>query len=281
LYNQIVVHVAEQEHNTEYENARLLALVNVAMADAGIAAWDMKFLYDFWRPVIGIRDGANDGNAATAGDANWAPLGAPASNQSGTNFTPPFPSYASGHATFGGAVFQTLKRFYNRNHIPFTFTSDELDGITTDQNGVARPLSPRSFSSFDQAMEENGQSRIYLGIHWSFDKTAGIAQGKQIANFVFRRIMEPLKHGMSSDQGGNVPLMAFVQDSVACTLMDAKDGVHRQVVMMTPVSTSHGTTYKFTAPNLVSSAVAFDSSNSSSAARTLQATDDLFADLNI
>jgi hypothetical protein len=54
-----------------------------------------------------------------------------------------------------------------------------------DNEGNARPLMPRSFSSLSQAEEENGQSRIYLGIHWRFDKTQGIAQGRRIANYVF------------------------------------------------------------------------------------------------
>ena len=154
--------------------------------------------YDFWRPVIGIRNAGVDGNPQTVADPNWTPLAAPASNQSGTNFTPPFPSYASGHATFGGAVFETLARFYGRDNITFTFTSDELNGVTTDQNGVVRPLAPRTFTSFSQAAEENGQSRIYLGIHWSFDKTAGIACGDHIADYNFNRILQPLKFAMPS-----------------------------------------------------------------------------------
>jgi ABC-type molybdate transport system substrate-binding protein len=81
------------------------------MADAGIASWNAKYEYDFWRPVTGIRDGANDGNPDTVGDVNWTPLGAPATNGTGdgVNFTPPFPSYTSGHATFGGAVSATSK----------------------------------------------------------------------------------------------------------------------------------------------------------------------------
>jgi hypothetical protein len=66
-----------------------------------------------------------------------------------------------------------------------------LNGITRDHNGVLRPLVPRSFATLSQAEEENGQSRIYLGIHWEFDKTAGIAQGRQIANEVFRKAALP------------------------------------------------------------------------------------------
>jgi hypothetical protein len=183
------------------ELARLLALVNVAMADAGIAVWESKFFYDFWRPIGGIRESdagtgptsLGDGNSATVGDPTWMPLGAPASNLNGPNFTPPFPAYPSGHAGFGGAVFQTLRRFYGTDHISFTFVSDEFNGITKDHNGNVRPLLPRSFKTLSQAEEENGQSRIYLGIHWSFDKTEGIAQGRQVADYVFDHAFVPVK----------------------------------------------------------------------------------------
>jgi hypothetical protein len=70
--------------------------------------------------------------------------------------------------------------------------SDELNGVTRDNQGVIRQLSPRRFASLSEAEEENGQSRIYLGIHWSFDKTAGIEQGRRIANDVFRNSFVPL-----------------------------------------------------------------------------------------
>jgi hypothetical protein len=92
---------------------------------------------------------------------------------------------------FGGALFQTLRNFYRTDDIAFTFTSDELNGVTRDNQGNARPLLPRTFASLSQAEEENGQSRIYLGIHWSFDKTEGIAQGRRIANYVFRNAFGP------------------------------------------------------------------------------------------
>ena len=63
--------------------------------------------------------------------------------------------------------------------------------LATRTTGAPRPLSPRSFTSFSQASEENGQSRIYLGIHWSFDKTEGIAQGNAIADWVFQNYLLP------------------------------------------------------------------------------------------
>ena len=193
LYNQITMTIADQMGTDVVDLARLLVLVNVAMSDAGIASWESKYYYQFWRPITGIREsdrgtrptGRGDGNPLTTGDPKFSPLGAPASNLNGPNFTPPFPAYPSGHAVFGGAVFQTLRNFYRTDDIAFTFTSDELNGVTPGNDGVVRPAAPRSFSSLSQAEEENGQSRIYLGIHWRFDKTQGIAQGRRIANYVF------------------------------------------------------------------------------------------------
>ncbi len=199
LYNQITMQIADQMRSGVVEQARLLALVNMAMADAGIAVWESKYHYEYWRPVTGIREsdpgtgptGLGDGNSATIGDPTFTPLGAPASNLQGPNFTPPFPSYPSGHAGFGGALFQTLRRFYGTDRIPFTFVSDEFNGTTVDDQGHVRPLVPRSFTTLSQAEEENGQSRIYLGIHWAFDKTEGIAQGRRVANWVFDHTFQP------------------------------------------------------------------------------------------
>jgi len=201
LYNQIALVIADRMRSDAIETARLLALVNVAMADAGIAIWESKYHYDVWRPVTAIREadpgsgptGAGDGNPETRGDPTFSPLGAPASNLTGPNFTPPFPAYPSGHAGFGGALFQTLRRAYGRDDIAFTFVSDEWNGETLDNAGHVRPLVPRSFRSLSEAEEENGQSRIWLGIHFRFDKTEGIAQGRAVADYVFDRAFRPLR----------------------------------------------------------------------------------------
>jgi hypothetical protein len=201
LYNQLTVHIADVEGTSSdvVQFARLLALINVAMADAGIAVWESKYFYQFWRPITGIREsdpgtgptGLGDGNPDTIGDPTWTPLGAPASNSDGPNFTPPFPSYPSGHAGFGGALFETLRDFYGTDNLAFTFVSDELNGVTRDNQGNVRPLVPRSFTSLSQAEEENGQSRIYLGIHWEFDKDEGIAQGRNVGDWVFGHAFTP------------------------------------------------------------------------------------------
>ena len=203
LYNQIATQIAVHMGSDAVGLARLLALVNVAMADAGIAIWESKYYYAFWRPVTGIREadpgtgpsGAGDGNPDTHGDPTFSPLGAPASNLAGPNFTPPFPAYPSGHAGFGGALFETLRSFYRTDDIAFTFVSDEFDGVTRDHEGQLRPLVPRSFSSLSQAEAENGQSRIYLGIHWAFDKTEGITLGRRVADYVFAHAFRPRPRG--------------------------------------------------------------------------------------
>ena len=143
LYNQIAEVIATQMGSDVAELARLFALVNVAMADAGIAIWESKYFYKLWRPVTGIREadpgtgptGIGDRNPLTRGDATFSPLGAPASNLNAPNFTPPFPAYPSGHAGFGGALFQILRKVYGRDDIPFTFVSDELNGVTVDNEG--------------------------------------------------------------------------------------------------------------------------------------------------
>jgi hypothetical protein len=184
--------IAQQRGNSEIDNARLFAMVNVAMADAGIASWDTKFLENFWRPVTAIREadagtgptGLGDGHPSTVGDVNWTPLGAPNNNGGGTNFTPPFPAYTSGHATFGAAAFGAIREFYGTDDVAFTLGSDEFNGVTRDQNGQVRPVRTRSYDSLSEAIEENGASRIYLGIHWRFDMERGIDQGTAIAEYV-------------------------------------------------------------------------------------------------
>ena len=200
LYNQVAMAIAEQEGLSELGDlTRMLALLNISLADSGIACWDSKFFYQLWRPVTGIREadvgsgpsGLGDGNSATVADPEFSPLGAPYSNLHGPNFTPPFPAYPSGHATFGGALFQVLRSTFGRDDISFTFVSDELNGVTLDNTGTTRALVPMSFSSLSQAEFENGKSRVYLGIHWNFDSEFGVKLGNETADWISSRILRP------------------------------------------------------------------------------------------
>jgi len=195
LYNQILRKIAIHRNNNLQKNARLFALVNVALADAGILSWDEKYFHNLWRPVLGVREHdesmgfvTQPTNALDAGcDPNWLPLGAQRTNQPGRpNFTPPFPSYPSGHATLGSAAFQTIRRFYGvhadgpDNLLQgLSFVSDEWNGTNTDNNGVVRSRHERKYPrGLWQMIEENGRSRVYLGVHWVFDAFAVDAAGK-------------------------------------------------------------------------------------------------------
>jgi hypothetical protein len=195
FYNQIAEVIAQQEGNTEVANARFFALVNLAMADGGIVCWDAKYLDAFWRPITAIREndpgtgptGLGSGNPFLVGqgDPNWQPLGAQAHDGTG-NFTPPFPTYTSGHGTIGAALFKMMEDYYGTDHVHFTVNTDEFNTVT------GGTLSPRSYDSFSQASGENAISRIYLGIHFHFDATEAIESGDQIADYIFEHSLLPL-----------------------------------------------------------------------------------------
>lgn len=186
LYNDVLIQIASQEGNSLEENAALFAQASVAMADAAIVAWDTKFSEEFWRPITAIHAGDDDGNPLTEGDTEWTALGAPAGNGDIVGFTPQFPTYISGHATFGGALFGTLQDFYGTDDISFELTSTELEILLADPDlqaayGLDLDDATRSFDSFSEAMAENGRSRVYLGIHFDFDDLVGQEVGQAVA----------------------------------------------------------------------------------------------------
>jgi hypothetical protein len=168
-WNLIAQEVALERGNSLPENARLFALLNIALADAGIACWDCKFRFCYWRPITAIRSADRTSNLDTKADARWLPL----------LHTPPFPSYTSGHSTFSGAGAAILAKFFGTDEVKFGITSDSIPGTV------------RSYSSFWEAALEAGRSRIYGGIHYECDNRAGLAVGKAVAEEVFRTRLLP------------------------------------------------------------------------------------------
>lgn len=170
--------------------ARLFALLGMAVADAAISSWDNKYHYDHVRPITGIREhAAVDGNPATIADPAWTPL----------LVTPPFPEYTSGHSTFSGAASQVLARFVGSDAHPF---------ITTAEDGPFAG-SARAFSSFSEAANEAGMSRIYGGIHWMHGNTAGLAGGRAVGDWVVDNYLR--RDGLVHRNGSSY---VFVNESV-------------------------------------------------------------------
>jgi hypothetical protein len=193
LYAQIAEVLAERGSiNNPLQLARFYALVHVSMADSGIAAWDSKYFYNYWRPVTGVS--ANDGDPATVAVPGWRPVGVSAANGPATSKreTPPFPAYVSGHATFGAALFESARGFMPEN-TAFTFVSDEYNGVTTDPflSTVTRPLVPVRYRNLTTPALENARSRILNGVHWQFDGDEGVKMGTAIAKFARQNLFRP------------------------------------------------------------------------------------------
>jgi membrane-associated phospholipid phosphatase len=162
-WNSIAQTIADTRGNTPEENARLFALLNIAMADAAICVWDAKYTFNFWRPVTAI--------AFAEPQLNWMSF----------IVTPPFPDYTSGHSTFSAAAATVLPLFYGTEDLPFTTGSDFLPGVY------------RSFSTCIDAAEEAALSRIYGGIHFRSASEDGLQAGISIADWTFTHYLLP-KH---------------------------------------------------------------------------------------
>jgi hypothetical protein len=160
-WNEIATVVSLQRGLSLAENARLFAQLGIALADAGIVAWDAKYAFDFWRPITAIQNAGSDGNPLTDPDPTWTPLWT----------TPAFSEYTSGHSTFSGAAQKVLDATFGAN-TAFTVGSDDMPGYT------------RSFTSFQQAADEAGFSRIVGGIHFMSANRDGLASGRALGQYV-------------------------------------------------------------------------------------------------
>jgi hypothetical protein len=169
-WNRIAQTVAAAQGNTLEENSRLFALLSMAQSDATISSWDNKYQYNDWRPITGIREAATDGNPDTAADVNWSSF----------ITTPNFPSYTSGHATVSGASDAVLGDFFGTDNITFTSSAE---GATVPD---------RTFISFSQASTEAADSRLYAGIHWSYDNADGLVAGRALGQYVFANELQPI-----------------------------------------------------------------------------------------
>jgi hypothetical protein len=163
--------VTQPRYSDPVQVSRVFTLVSLSMADAAIAAWDMKYRtsVDLWRPETAIK------LASSNPDPSWEPLSADRNNVS---FSPCFPAWVSGHATLAGAWAGVMRSEFGDN-VTFTGTTEDPHAV-----GVTR-----TFTSFTSAAAEDARSRIYLGVHFQFDADDGNAAGYDIANYVVPRYL--------------------------------------------------------------------------------------------
>jgi VCPO second helical-bundle domain len=171
-WSQIARTVAADGELDAWEQARVLALVNLAMADGVIAGFETKYHFNRWRPITAIRAGETDGNEETVGDPTWESL---------LN-TPAHPDYVSTHAVQGGAAAEVLRRFFGTDEVDFTATS-----------GAPFAGFSRTFSRFSEAAQENADSRVYAGVHFRSASTDGLTLGQKIGAFTVRHALRPVK----------------------------------------------------------------------------------------
>jgi hypothetical protein len=170
-WSQIARTIAADQGLDAWEQARVLALVNLAMADGVIAGFDVKYRVNRWRPITAIRMGDTDDNEETVGDPTWESL---------LN-TPAHPDYPSTHGVQGGAAAVVLREIFGTDQVAFTATSGApFAGLT------------RAYGSFSEAAQENAVSRVYGGVHLRYSATEGLTLGEQIGQFIVEHALRPV-----------------------------------------------------------------------------------------
>ena len=192
-WNQTIRDVAIDRQLGLGDTARLLALANLAVADAGIAVWDAKIHYNYWRPITAIREGDSDGNPNTAGDASWTPFIQTLSAQ-----TPPYPDYTSGANGVTAAYATILQLFFKSDFVPLAINKAPLAAT------VPICTTPRLFRRISDAMDEVVEARILLGIHFRSADVVARQTGTRVAWNTFTHALRPLRnnyHGFGYGYG--------------------------------------------------------------------------------
>jgi membrane-associated phospholipid phosphatase len=164
-WNRIANTAIRQQRLDNWSAARVLALMNFALADGYIAGFEAKYQFRFWRPETAIHAAATDGNRLTEADPTWKPF----------QITPPVPDYPSTHTVVGWAAAEVLIGTLS-DRVRFSADSLTLPGVT------------REFEGFSAAAEENGQSRVYAGIHFGH----AVKDGRRLGRGIGRSVVEAL-----------------------------------------------------------------------------------------
>jgi hypothetical protein len=178
VWNRIAQDVAAARQTSLPETARLFALLDMALNDGLQTSNESKYHYTLWRPVTAIRRAAEDGNPATEADPAWTTL---------HPSTPPYPAYASNASAIGAACATVLAGVFGSNDVPVEVHWDRygFPGVT------------RSYAGFWAAADEMARSRVYGGIHFTFDCVAGQQVGANVAHYVLGKVLLPRAHPSS------------------------------------------------------------------------------------
>jgi hypothetical protein len=171
LWNPIARQLAIAHRQTLAENARVFALLNMALHDLAVALVETKYHYHFWRPETAIRGAGADGNDKTTPDASYMPL----------ITTPCHPSYGSGHAATGGAAREVLARTFGERGHEMVVTHPKFPGV------VLR------YSTLEQVTRDIDDARVFGGIHFRFDQEAGADQGHHVGAYVWKHALAPVE----------------------------------------------------------------------------------------
>jgi hypothetical protein len=161
------------------DNARLLAAVWVAHADATIGCFEAKYHFRFWRPRTAIPNGAIDGNADTLADTSWLP----------NEPTPNHPEYPAAHSCSAGASMEVVRQLYGTKHIDFTMDSTAGGGV----------LSPMNYHSTDDFVKDIKDARVFGGMHFRTSTDDGTSLGRRVAKWVLKYRFRPLDEPVDRD----------------------------------------------------------------------------------
>jgi hypothetical protein len=170
VLNQAARQVAQERWRSLSENARALALINMAMNDSLVASFLNKYHYNFWRPETAIRKGATDGNPKTDPDPDFVPF----------ITTPCFPSYPSNHGSASNAGAEVLRRIYGEGGHLITLSNPAVPDIVLQ------------YSTFKEITDDISDARVYGGIHFRTDQAAGARLGRAIGRAVYKNNLRPM-----------------------------------------------------------------------------------------
>jgi len=172
-WNDVARQLITRNHLDVMDSARVLAMQNMAAADAAINTWNDKYHFDFWRPWNAIVRASEDGNAATVADPTWTAL-----------ITAPYPDHVSGHLGLDSSHAGVLRMFFG----------DAPAGGYQITSGAVNPGGPatRTFGSFSQVLDEIVEARIWAGLHYRTADVQAVVLGTNVANYAAENYFEPV-----------------------------------------------------------------------------------------